>query len=296
MNSAQQSPGPLAARPRVGPATSDPLLSLVDTYCDTVPRATARVETHGSMVLFVAERGWPFYARPALGRDTEPTTAEIRAVLARQTELGVPRAIEWIHETAPTLTGIARSAGLTVHECPLLEFRSPAAPLAPGSARVPRTAGGQVRLIGADDDELGRVNAALEVAFEVPGTAVGPAGAAARDAAIGAPTALQRLEFTMDALRSGRTVRAGAFVGGEGAVGGGSHNPRGAVSEIVGVGVLPAFRRRGLAGAIAHLLAGHALDHGVTTVFCGAESTEVARVYEAVGFRRIGTLGVAETG
>ena len=42
-------------------------------------------------------------------------------------------------------------------------------------------------------------------------------------------------------------------------------------------------------------LARHALEHGVTTVFCGAESDEVARVYEAAGFVRIGTIGVAET-
>ena len=62
---------------------------------------------------------------------------------------------------------------------------------------------------------------------------------------------------------------------------------------MVGVGVLPAFRRRGLGGAVAHLLARQALDSGVTTVFCGAESRDVARVYEGVGFRRIGTTCMA---
>ena len=49
------------------------LLTRIDTYYDTAPRATARVEEHGSLVLFVAERGWPFYARPNLARTTEPT-------------------------------------------------------------------------------------------------------------------------------------------------------------------------------------------------------------------------------
>lgn len=286
MNRAGHGPESPANRPRVGKPTRDELLSLVDAYCDTAPRATARVEKHGSMVLFVAQRGWPFYARPALTRTTEPTAAEIQEVLARQTELGVPRALEWIHETTPSLAGVARSAGLTVHRCPLLVL---------GSAAGLRTADGEVRLMEAGDGELGQVNAAVEVAFTAPGTAVGEAGAAAREAAVNTPTGVQRLEFTMDALRSGRTIRAGAFVGSAGAVGGGSHNPRGAVSEIVGVGILPAFRRRGLAGALASLLAGHALDHGVTTVFCGAESDEVARVYESVGFRRVGTIGVAET-
>jgi hypothetical protein len=34
----------------------------------------------------------------------------------------------------------------------------------------------------------------------------------------------------------------------------------------------------------------------VTTRFCGAESLVVARIYEQVGFCRIGTICLAETG
>ena len=289
---------------RAAPArkpSAEELLSLIDTYCDTAPRATARAEEHGSLTLFVADRGWPFYARPRLERTAEPTTAQVREVVARQAKLGVPQSLEWIHETAPTLAGVARDAGLTVHECPLLVFGSPADPLPPGSrapgSRAPGSPPGEseIRLMDGDDPALGAVNAVLEVAFNAPGTAVGAAGTSDRDQATGAPAGAHRLVFTREALQSGRTVRAGAFAGSAGAVGGGSHNPRGAVSEIRGVGVLPAFRRRGLAGALARVLALHALEHGVTTVFCGAESDEVARVYEAAGFRRIGTIGVAET-
>ncbi|MHB8188010.1 MAG: GNAT family N-acetyltransferase [Dermatophilaceae bacterium] len=145
----------------------------------------------------------------------------------------------------------------------------------------------------AEDDTVGAVQAAIHVAFGTPGTAVAEAGVAERDAAATSSDAQRRLGFTVDGLREGRTVLAGAFVNDVGAVGGGSHNPRGQVSEIVGVGVLPAFRRRGLAGAVAHMLARQALDNGVATVFCGAESIDVARVYERVGFRRIGTTCMA---
>jgi ribosomal protein S18 acetylase RimI-like enzyme len=261
------------------------LLTRLDAYYDTAPRATAGTEEHGALVLFVAERGWPFYARPRLDRDTDPTTDQIRSVLARQNELGVPQALEWVHESAPTLGEAARAAGMTVHACPLLVLES---------LVEPRHPNGEVRLMDADDAELSAVNAAINVAFGTPGTAVGQPGVAERDEAASEPSAALRLDFTIDALREGRTVRVGAFVDRAGAVGGGSHNPRGVVSEIVGVGVLPAFRRRGLAAAAAHLLARQALDHGVTTVFCGAESVDVSRVYESVGFRRIGTTCTAE--
>lgn len=262
------------------------MLARIDSYYDTAPRATARAQEYASLVLFVAEHGWPFYARPRLDRDTEPTAADVRVVMARQSELGVPRAFEWIHERAPLLADATRDAGLKVHHCPLLVL---------GSLEQPRPADGDVRLLNAGDADLNAVLAAIRVAFGEPGTAVAEAGIARRDEAAASAGAAQRRSFTVEALRKGRTVLVGAFAGDVGAVGGGSHNPRGEVSEIVGVGVLPAFRRRGLAGATAHLLARQALDNCVTTVFCSAESTDVARVYERVGFARVGTACIAES-
>jgi len=260
------------------------LLTRIDTYYDTAPRATARVEEHGSLVLFVAERGWPFYARPNLARTTEPTVDEIREVLARQLELEVPLALEWVHDTAPSLAAVARAAGMTVQECPMLVLESLLETPAPD---------GTVRLMDAEDDDVAVVEAAIRVGFGTPGTAISDAGVAERDDTAASLGTLRDRGFTVDGLRKGRTIMVGAFVDDVGAVGGGSHNPRGQVSEMVGVGVVPAFRRRGLGAAVAYLLSRHALDNGVTTVFCGAESIDVARVYERVGFRRIGTTCVA---
>ena len=90
-------------------------------------------------------------------------------------------------------------------------------------------------------------------------------------------------------LAAGRSVMYGAFDPELGAVGGGSHNPRGDVTEIVGVGVLPAHRRRGIAGHLTWALAQDAADAGVRTAFMSAGSDDVARIYEGVGFRRVGT-------
>jgi len=205
VNPHQDSPDVLTAD--ISDLTRRELLARIDRYYDTAPRATARTEAHGSLVLFVAEEGWPCYARPRLDRDTEPTTDEILVVLARQTELGVPEAFEWVHETAPSMASAARAAGLSVHECPLLALGSPV---------DPRPADGVVRLMAADDGDVAMVQAAIGVAFGTPGTAVAEAGVVERDEAVAAADP-ERLGFTRGVIREGRSVLVGAFVEGIGA-------------------------------------------------------------------------------
>ena len=269
---------------------SDPtglaVLATLETYYDTAPRATSDVEELGSLSLFVAREGWPFYARPRLGGTGPVTADDVRAVLARQRELSQPRAMEWVHEITPSARAAAREAGMDVEECPLLVLVGAPAPrprLIPGIETV--------RVVGADDPQLPFVRAAVNVGFGPPGTAVGQASTADRDADVADnPDAAAR---TAAAVSAGLSVLVGAFDAEHGAVGGGSHNPRGAVSEIVGVGVLPAFRRRGIAAAVTVALARDALSHGVRTAFCSAEDDDVARVYAAVGFRRVGTACIA---
>ena len=95
-------------------------------------------------------------------------------------------------------------------------------------------------------------------------------------------------------LEAGRSVLYGAFDPDLGAVGGGSHNPRGQVTEIVGVGVLPAVRRQGIAGHLTWALTQDAMAGGVDTVFMSAGSDAVARIYEGVGFVRVGTACIVE--
>ncbi|WP_411285148.1 GNAT family N-acetyltransferase [Lapillicoccus sp.] len=270
------------------------LRNRLEAYYDTVPRGASDIEEHGPLTLFVALDSWPYYARPRLDgtpRRSGPdqiTADDVRAVLNRQRELGVPRALEWVHETTPTLFSAARAAGMRVEECPLLVLvGEPAA-----RSRDLGTSDVDVHVIAADDAELGLVYAAIAVGFGHAGTGVGVASVAERDAEAAAdPDAAAR---TAAGIAAGRSVLVGAVDAQAGPVGGGSHNPRGGVTEIVGVGVLPAFRRRGIAGAVAAALAREALASGVTTVFCGAQDEDVARIYAAVGFRRVGTACIAE--
>ncbi len=259
------------------------VLARIETYYDTAPRPLADTEEHGPLTLFVAREGWPYYARPVAALATIVTTRQVHAVLSRQRELGVPRALEWVHETTPSLLAAATQAGMRVEQCPLLVLTDE-----PTAGRSDLT----TRVVSASDPELAQVRAAISVSFGNGGTAPGSAGIAERDATHAkAPDDAARMARMVAA---GLSVLVGAFEQAAGAVGGGSHNPQGDVTEIVGVGILPAFRRRGGAGGVTRALACHARGAGIGTVFCSAQDDDVARIYEAVGFHRVGTACIAE--
>ncbi len=262
------------------------LLARLEAYYDLVPRATADPEQIGPFTLFVARSGWPFYARPTLGGTGVFTVGDVVAVRARQHQLGVPESFEWVAETSPGVADTVRAGGLVVHEHPLLVLVRPPLLVPP----PPRT---HVRFVGADDPLVPVAQSVAGLGFAASGTQVGPTGPAERDAALAAQPP-EQAEHLRAQLRAGTTVLAVVEDDVQGVVAVGSHNPRGDVSEVVGVATLPAARRRGLATALTSALVEHALGHGVRTVFLSAGGVEVARVYERVGFRQVGTACIAE--
>lgn len=260
------------------------LLRLIDAYLDAVPRPACRTEAIGPFTLFVNDApGWRYYARPTPGAG--PVTAEdVRRVRVRQRELGMPEATEWVRDLAPGVGPAARGAGLEVEAYPLMHL--------PPRAFV--TAGpvdAEVRAITAADD-LARVSAAQHIAFANPGTAAGDVGVEEVDAvARGADPAVTA--FLADRIERGLTIMAAAFVDGE-PVAAGAHQPMDRATEVVGVGCLPAFRRRGLAAAVTSLLVVDAAANGVTSIILSADDEAVARLYGRLGFVRVGTVGAAE--
>ena len=266
--------------------TPDPALNMrLERYYDAVPRARSGVEQVGPFTLFVAESGWPYYARPRFGGSGEFTVDDVRVVLARQSALGVPQSIEWMHEMTPGLLDVVRRAGMTVDVCPLLVLDG-----------EPRGSAPNARVLTAEDvDAVTLASAAVSVGFGNPGTATGPAGLPERDAAAAEHPALLD-PATVEGLRSGHLGRAAAYDPDApelGPVGGGSFAAVDGVAELTGIAVLPAYRRRGLAAQITKAMA-DAARHGVTTVFCSAQSDDVARVYKGIGFRRVATACIAE--
>ncbi|MFF7816210.1 GNAT family N-acetyltransferase [Streptomyces roseolus] len=247
------------------------VLTRIETYYDAVPRSSARAEDFGPLTFFVREGddGWPFYARPTLGHRGGVAVADVERVRARQRELGLPEAFEWVAETTPGLRAAVEASGLVVHEHPLMVLDG--APLP-----VPEPGGAAVRTLGADDPDLAAAVAAPYAAF---GATPGP-GDAERVAA---------------RIAAGLTVLAAAFdaAGGE-ALAGGQVQPVGDVAEVVGVGTRPEARRRGLGLAVTAELVRRARAAGAELVFLTASDADVERLYARLGFRTVATALIAE--
>ncbi|MFC5147750.1 GNAT family N-acetyltransferase [Streptomyces aureoversilis] len=268
------------------------LLDRLEGYYDSVPRSAARAEDFGPLTLFVREGGgWPYYARPSLGpagAGRPVSAADVLRVRARQRELGLPESFEWVAETTPALRAAAEEAGLTVHEHPLMV-------LEPGgtTAAAALPEGLAVRLLGPDDPALPSAVALGPLAFSQLGTAVGTTGTEE----LAAAERLAARDGTADRLaariRAGLTVAAAA-VRGDTALCSGMHQPVGAVTELVGIGTLPAVRRQGLGLAVTAALVADARSRGAETVFLSAGDDDVARIYARAGFRRAGTALIAE--
>ncbi|MGN9775696.1 GNAT family N-acetyltransferase [Micromonospora sp. H33] len=264
----------------------------LERFYDAVPRDAARAEEHGALVLFVRDdAGWPFYARPRLDATGSPTLADVAAVRERQRELGLPEAFEWVHEVTPDLLAVARSAGLSVLEAPLMVLDPAALPDPATLTDVP------VRLLDPADPDFALAVAARRavaaVGFAAPGTGRGPAGAAERDATL-SEIDVAALDEERARVADGRRLSALAGTPPEGALASGMAMRVGDVAEIAGVATLPAARRRGLGAAVTATLARALLAAGTDLVFLSAGSEEIARVYVRVGFRRIGTACIAE--
>lgn len=262
----------VAGASRMGPVE---LLSRIDAFCDAVPRAGATAVDDGPLRLFVRSgKGWPYYARPIPG-GAPITVADVDRMRLVQRTRGVPEAFEWVDAAAPTMAAAVRASGLPVQVCPLLVLDGE-----PGAPPLPL--GYVLRLVGPLDADL----AAAE--FAVRSVAAVAFGGAAPGPPVG--TEVSRLR---EDLASGRLARV-LVTGPDGPVAAGAAQRAGGVVELVGIATAAPHRGRGLAAAVTAALARSARDAGAELVFLAAGSETATRVYERVGFRRVGTCGIAE--
>lgn len=267
--------------------TRHELLQLLEGYLDAVPRPSSRVEPFGSLTLFARlENGWPYYARPTLGGGAV-SLRDLQAVRARQRQLNVPEALEWVDEVTPSLRPVVKQAGMAYEALPLMVLREP--------MKAAEPAGAHVRMVSPDDPLLAMATAVANVGFATPGTDIGTTGIAERDENAGRMTP-ERLDFLRSRMSGGLTMTAVAIDDQLGPMSVGSHQPVDGVTEIVGVATLPAARRCGYGAAVTARLVADARERGVTTIFLSAGSDDVARMYARLGFERVGTSCIAEVG
>ncbi|MCO7218921.1 GNAT family N-acetyltransferase [Klenkia sp. PcliD-1-E] len=264
------------------------LLDRIERYFAQSPLPDTPVRTVGGLAVPVGTPEWPYPARPVpgggpVGRD------DVEAALAIQRAADLPEAVEWFAERNPGLGQAVRAAGLGVDELPLL--------VAVDDVEVTLPEGVRFYLVGADDPQLATYQRLAQLAFAVPvGAVEGPvssAPGAAPDRLVDPP---QPTSVLRERIAAGRTVMMVAVEDGT-PVAVGSHQPQDVdghgMSEIVGVATLPRYRGRGLGAGLASVLVEHAHET-VETVFLAAGDDDVARVYERVGFARIGTTLVGE--
>lgn len=259
------------------------LLDRIERYCAVAPLPDAPLQQVGPLEVPIGSPEWPFPARPRPGEEGRVTPDDVRAAVALQEAAGLPAALEWLGDHCRGLAAAARSAGLVVDELPLLVAADPIEVLLPADVRL--------YVVGADDPELPRYQRLAQLAFAAPAGAVAPAaGSGPGPAGLPATTVLR------ERVAAGRTVLMVA-VDGRGPVAVGSHQPLDVggeeISEVVGVATLPRFRGRGLGAGITSALTEHARQTA-DLVFLAAGDDDVARVYERVGFARVGTSCLAE--
>ncbi|MFE2530817.1 GNAT family N-acetyltransferase [Streptomyces sp. NPDC059371] len=264
---------------------SDSLRARIEQYYASVPLLFADAEELGPLRLFVRkEPGTPYYGGPSHAQPTAEsagsvTASDIARVRARQRELGVPEAFEWLAEAAPALRARMEAVGLPVAERPLMAL-DPHLPILP----QPLPDGVTIRVLTADDPALPAVLALPRLAFAAEGTAVGSAGRAELSAVAEELTADGTVESVRPSVRAGHKVLIAALAQDGTPLAVGHYHPANRTTEIGGVGTLPTARRQGLAAAVTTALATHARDHGVHTVFLAYARDSIARIYAGLGF------------
>lgn len=229
-------------------------------------RATEQVGPF--LATFTADSSNPYlnYAIPDDGASPSPSDVDDLVSAYRRREL-VPR-VEFLADTAPAAEAALLAAGWSV------ERRIPVMLCPPGAAVGPAPVAGVELVVPVADAELrGMIEAQFEAFDEV-------VDISATDIA----KARERIRAGGFAVLA-RDVATGAAAGGgvaEAVVDG--------TSEVAGIGVRPAFRRRGLGAAITAFLTRAVHDAGGETVFLTPAGVPEQRLYERVGYVPAGMM------
>ena len=199
------------------------------------------------------------YAIPEDG--ARPTAEDVAALVAAYEHRDRLPRLEFLPGAAPAVEAVLLAAGFVV------EARLPAMVCTPRQLVVPSLDAGLELAVPCDDADLYAMTAAQHAAF----------GDEPPDADSVASSRTMLDPGTLAILARDRA--SGEVVGG-----GVATVPGDGVTEIAGIGVLEAHRRRGIATAITARLTADAFAAGVTTAFLTPGDDGAHRVYQRAGF------------
>ena len=196
-----------------------------------------------------------------------PSRAEVNALIVAYEKRSRKPRLEYVAQLAPAVEGALIDMGFCV------EGYLPLMTCTPGSAQsLPIPAGVELILPTSDADLLATV--------------------AVQNEAYGAPppdsSAISRLRDSLEV--GGIAVLARIAATGE-SIGAGIYSvPSNQTTEIAGIGVRAAFRRRGVAGALTTRLVQEAFNAGVSVPFLMAAHEAEERIYARAGFSVVGEI------
>ncbi|MGW0853974.1 GNAT family N-acetyltransferase [Streptomyces sp. NPDC002690] len=236
------------------------------------------VETGGFVAGFDPATDSPFinYATPLPG--VRPTGADVDSLIEAFRTRGLLPRLEYAPDAAPAVEAALRSAGFTAEETHSYLVCTPATLILPPSGGgVGKDGGGgenpaPLVRIPASEEEYAAVDAALSESFE------GVHASSAQGV-----TRLRNLQ------ENGGAVRFVAAPDGTCAGAASCSAPAVGTAELAGVGTRPAFRGRGIAGAVTAALTGTMFDRGADSVWLEFSGEGSRRVYERIGYSPQGT-------
>jgi GNAT superfamily N-acetyltransferase len=190
----------------------------------------------------------------------DPEVVDVDALV----EWYAPRAVPW---------GVRVPAGAAWNAGRFLFRKSLSALEAAGFVPAPRVDG--LEVVTATSDDLAEVAAVDVAAF---GGSVPEASAWLRPLVAAPRTHVLLARLDGRAVATAYTIRTDGEVG--------------PAAYLGGVGVVPAARRRGIAGDLSSRILEAAFDAGADLAHCHPESGEASRVYERLGFEPAGAFDV----
>jgi GNAT superfamily N-acetyltransferase len=243
------------------------VLERIQAYVRRYARDQRQVDRIGPfLATFGLHSSGPYlnYAVPDDG--SEPTRADVSALIAAYDRRGLRPRVELVAELCPGGVAVLTSAGfelegsLPLMVCDDRTLRSVATPI-----------GVEISFPTRETEYMSVVEVRQE-AFEEPGEATQFDAARARASVDGGGTAVLAIEMS-----SGQAIGSGACL-----------VPYGGVTELTSVGVRPNWRRRGVGALVTAALTQAALQSGTEMVFLSPAHDEGERLYEGVGFIRAG--------